>query len=437
MDLSFTVGIEIGIAVLFAIALVWMKPECGLFFYGLALGFPDIAVPLGTAINVRVDDALLLLFLLRSFLWVPAPVAAGQRKILRLQGLLIAVCAVSAAAGFARDYPPALYETAKMIGCAAIVAVLPRLLQSERRLRFLIVGLMCGGVALVVQVILHLAGSSANIFANFQELKTAATFTTWNPNTIGQAAMLLTFAAGLGGIVFPQSWLNRSVWFLYATGFSLIPVLVFARGTALSIATGYILFLCLMRRWKPALVFLAVGLSVLGYFHSVDSELVEGATRVDLATGEGFSHRFDRWGMAMDAIRDEPVLGYGFGREWTLLSELGSEGRAHNAYMSVWIEVGLGGLALLLAILFQYGLAALKLYRQAEFQAVGALLLAILVAMCVDSIALPTLYWEKLPTIALSMGVALIGVCERDHLSPIPELESVAAHEALPQQVHV
>jgi O-antigen ligase len=139
--------------------------------------------------------------------------------------------------------------------------------------------------------------------------------------------------------------------------------------------------------------------------------------------------------MAIDAIRAEPVLGYGFGREWTLLSEMGSEGRAHNAYMSVWIEVGVGGLALLLAILSAYCSAALKLYRQPEFQAVGALLLALLIAMCVDSIALPTLYWEKLPTIALSIGVALVGVCERNQLSPEPQTESATNYEGLSQQL--
>jgi hypothetical protein len=77
----------------------------------------------------------------------------------------------------------------------------------------------------------------------------------------------------------------------------------------------------------------------------------------------------------------------------------------------------------------------LKLYRQTEFQAVGALLLALLAAMCVDSIALPTLYWEKLPTIALSIGVALVGVCERNQLSPALQAESVANYEVLPQQL--
>jgi O-antigen ligase len=433
MDLSFTLGLELGIAIVLAIVFVWMKPEYALFFYGFALGFPDIAVPLGTAINVRVDDALLLLFLLRSFLWAPAPLAAGQKSVLRWQALLLAVCGISAALGFARDSPPALYETSKMIGCAAIVAVLPRLLQSERRLRFLIAGLMCAGIALIVQVFQHLATSSANFLTNFQELKNAATFTTWNPNTVGQAAMLLAFAAGLGAILFPQTWWNRSVWFFLATGFTLIPVVVFARGTALSIAMGYILFLFLTGRWKMAVLFLAIGFSVLGYFHSIDSKLVEDATRVDVTTGEGFSHRFDRWSMALEAIRTEPWLGYGFGREWTLLSEMGSEGRAHNAYMSVWIEVGLGGLALLLVVILQYLLIGLKLYRQPEFQSSGALLLALVAAMCMDSFALPTLYWEKLPTIALSIGVALIGICERTCTATSPQAESAAVYETLPQ----
>src|SRR5882672_9613695 len=117
MDLSITLGVEIGIAVLLALALFWAKPEYGLFFYGLALGFPDIALALGTAINLRLDDGLIVLFLLRSLL-----------------------C------------PPAGDETIKMIGCVTILIALPRLLLLQRRLRFLAAGLMCGGVALMFQI---------------------------------------------------------------------------------------------------------------------------------------------------------------------------------------------------------------------------------------------------------------------------------------------
>src|SRR6266849_4897333 len=87
---------EIAVAALLAGGILCAKPEYGLFLYGLAIGFPDIALPLGTAINLRVDDALILLFLIRSFAWTPAPLAPGQRKILGWQALLLLACLLSA-----------------------------------------------------------------------------------------------------------------------------------------------------------------------------------------------------------------------------------------------------------------------------------------------------------------------------------------------------
>jgi hypothetical protein len=38
------------------------------------------------------------------------------------------------------------------------------------------------------------------------------------------------------------------------------------------------------------------------------------------------------------------------------------------------------------------------------------------VTLCLDSVGLPTLYWEKLPTIALSLAIAVVGMCERNGL---------------------
>ncbi|MGH9679302.1 MAG: hypothetical protein ACRD4Y_05080, partial [Candidatus Acidiferrales bacterium] len=189
--------IEIGLAILLAVWALWSKPEYALFLYGLALGFPDLAFPLGTAINIRLDDVLLILFLARSFLWIPAPCAKGQRKILIWEALFLTFCLGSAAIETARGIPPPPYEFAKMLGCALILLVIPRMVQSEKRLRFLTSGLVCGGIALAAQIFHHLGASSADIQANFQEYKSAAAFATWNPNTIGQAAMLAAFAAGL------------------------------------------------------------------------------------------------------------------------------------------------------------------------------------------------------------------------------------------------
>ncbi len=418
---------EIGVAILIGLVFLWTKAEYALFLYAFALGFPDVAFPLGATVNIRVDDVLILLFLARTILWAPAPLSRGQRKIFTWQAIFLGVCLFSIAVETARGTPPAGYETAKMAGCTVIVLVLPRLVQSERRLRFFIAGLMCGGVALVVQVHQHLGESSSSDFANFQQLKSAATFDTWNPNTIGQAAVLLVFAAGLGGIVFSRTLATRILWPCLAMGFALVPALVFVRGTSLSIAAGFILFLCMLRRWKWLLVFAAACLFVVLFLHSTDRPLLEDATTVNVTTGEGFSNRFERWDMAFRAIQTEPFLGQGFGQEGNYLSLIGSEGRAHDVYLTVWIELGLGGLLLFLASIFQFVRAGFFLYGNQRFQSQGALILGLTFALGLDSLGLSTLYWEKLPTIALSLAVVVVGMCERNGMeSAVIEVRTLA-----------
>jgi O-antigen ligase len=433
MNFTFTFAFEAGIAIALLLVVFWGKPEYGLFAYGAALGLPDLAITLGTAINLRLDDALIVFFLLRSFLWSPAPLTPAQRSIVKWQMLLAAACSFSAVVGFANGAPPAAYETIKMIGCVAILIALPRLLQTRRRFRFLVAGLMCAGIALVVQIGQRLRSGPATFLGSFQELKNAAAFSTWNPNTIGQASMLLAFAAGLGWIVFRKSRIYSAIWLGFATIFSLIPTLVFARGAGLSIAVGYVLFLFLTRHWKFAALFLLIALSIFAYLRKVDAQLVDSATRVDITTGEGFSHRFDRWNTAIEAIRNGPFLGRGFGQEWIYLSGVGSEGRAHNAYMTVCIELGFGGLALLLFAIYRFTTSGISLCKDSEFHACGALLIAMIATVCMDSLASSTLYWEKLPTIALSMGIALIGICERNRASADQQDTPAAAYAAIPQ----
>ena len=411
-----TLWFEIGAASLIVLVFLWTKAECALFLYAFALGFPDFAYSLGTTINIRVDDVLILLFLARTILWAPAPLLRGQRKIIAWQALFLAACLLSIAVESAQGSPPESYAAVKMAGCAIIVFVLPRLMQTERRLKYFLAGLMCGGIALAIQVYMHLGTNSSNNFANFQQMKDAATFATWNPNTIGQAAVLLTFAAGLGGIVFPRTQIGRIFWPCLALGFAMVPAVVFVRGTTVSIAAGFILYLCLLRRWRWVLLFAAACLSVIVFLRALDRPLMEDATKVDVTTGEGFSHRFDRWNMAFQGIQSAPLLGQGFGQELNYLTLIGSEGRAHDAYLTVWLEMGLGGLLLFLAAILQFARAGFLLYGNQRYRDQGALIVGLIFTLGLDSLGLSTLYWEKLPTIALSLAVVVVGLCERDAL---------------------
>jgi hypothetical protein len=68
-----------------------------------------------------------------------------------------------------------------------------------------------------------------------------------------------------------------------------------------------------------------------------------------------------------------------------------------------------------------------------RFERHGALVLAVTLALCLDSLGLPTLYWEKLPTIALSLAAALVGVCEGNNLETAVEKVRAFSREPFTQ----
>ena len=120
-----TLWFEIGIAILLGSVFLWTKPEYSLFLYAFSLGFPDFAYPLGTTINIRLDDVLIVLFLARIILWAPAPLSRMQRSIFTWQGIFLAACLLSIGVETAQGMPPGGYDAARMAGCAFIVLVLP------------------------------------------------------------------------------------------------------------------------------------------------------------------------------------------------------------------------------------------------------------------------------------------------------------------------
>src|ERR1700693_5564426 len=92
-----TLWFEIGVAILLVPVFLWTKPEYGLFLYAFSLGFPDFAYPLGSTINIRLDDVLIVLFLARTILWAPAPPSRRQRNIFMWQGIFLVACLLSIA----------------------------------------------------------------------------------------------------------------------------------------------------------------------------------------------------------------------------------------------------------------------------------------------------------------------------------------------------
>jgi hypothetical protein len=117
MYLTPILWLEIGVAALIGVAILWMRAEYALFLYSFALGFPDFALPLGAIVNLRLDDVLLLLFLARMILWRPAPLSRSQRAIFMWRSIFLGVCVFSIALESTQGSPPQAYDAAKMAGC--------------------------------------------------------------------------------------------------------------------------------------------------------------------------------------------------------------------------------------------------------------------------------------------------------------------------------
>src|SRR5262245_14595007 len=300
---------------LLVLAGLWRYPEYGLLLYGVALGFPDLALP-SAAINLRIEDGLIALYALRLMLVPFVPLSQGQRSILRWQLAFAGACLLSALTAIVRGYDHYyLYVVTKLIGCVVAIVVLPTIVDSPRRLRFLAGGLMVGGVALLLQMGLRLIDAAPGSIVTFQDLKYSATPASWNPNTLGQAATLLTFGAAVGAATGSGRRAVNRIYFVLGNLFAAIPVAIFSRGAVLGVCAGYALFTIVTGRLKVLAVVITLAAAAGTYYVATLPPRIAEATQIDISTGEGLSGRYERWTFARSLIGERPMLGYGFGQE--------------------------------------------------------------------------------------------------------------------------
>lgn len=193
-------------------------------------------------------------------------------------------------------------------------------------------------------------------------------------------------------------------------------VLLVLSGTRNAIAM-VVVALCIMALvWRVRLAALAAGVAlvaVVGVTVFVEdlSQLVFSADRI---TTFDASNRYAVWALALERIGEHPYVGYGLGRAGSIMQEgiewysKGTFIDAHNAYMGIWLQLGLPGLILILLLYlnaFKLGFGLLlrrSTSTDGELVRVVALPLAILGALFVGGIfeenltsrgSLPQLLW--------------------------------------------
>ena len=145
---------------------------------------------------------------------------------------------------------------------------------------------------------------------------------------------------------------------------ALSALLVFLSGSTTCIVILFVLLFVMIwrgfvQRHAPSTLFQTLILLGLGLIALSQGGHILSA----LDSSENFMGRVGLWAILMSMVRDKLFLGYGYGGFWvfggpaqTIWDALGVDPRealyAHNGYVQVLVDVGLAGVALLLALLF-------------------------------------------------------------------------------------
>ena len=165
-----------------------------------------------------------------------------------------------------------------------------------------------------------------------------------NPNIFAEYLVLVT------PLVVSQFWAHRDgfkkfIYLMIASLLLLNMMLTFSRGGMVSIAVAAMVFLFFAMR--PLFVFLIpIGIFSINFLpEKIQNRIYSIFNFADSST----SYRFKMWGITKDLIRDNPMVGVGFGhksfkQEFELLIRSMPIFHAHNTYLEIMAEGGALGI---------------------------------------------------------------------------------------------
>lgn len=310
----------------------------------------------------------------------------------------------------------------ELMGLFAVASLMP---VERRNLGFIIAAVIAGGV---------LAGAyGAYIFHSGVDVsKNGRLFlsndaTIIDPNHFA-AALILPLCLTLMAAVSVRGWLPR-IGLLAA-------LLVLGGGIAVASSRGSFLaitfaFVYLLIRSRQRIAIGAVALCGVGVALAIYSNVL---SRFSNALSTGGAGREDIWRVGIAAFKEHPLIGWGFGnfqyafdRAFTLVSEhyyTHWHRDAHNIVIATSVELGVVGLALLVAAWWRQGRSLRIIPPTHELYSMRLAIEAALIGMFVASIFLDTLamkyFWLIFIVTALTRNAALTeGVPVEANVSPV------------------
>ena len=310
---------------------------------------------------------------------------------------------------------PEMRTLLRMIGCMVIFLGLTRVLRDQKVYRAFVWGSLLGFIAIMIQVVFKwktFVVPMLNTYDTYWHIKKAVSFETWNPNSIGNYALMFAFIFGISK--FGVKSLYAKIFTIGAILASLLPIFIFARAATLSIFLAWSLIVLLLKknRWISVLALLII-LFVLFSFMSDHALLFNKAVDVNILTGKGIGLRLNYWITAGQLFLEHPFIGHGFGLERILYYRIWNGGMSHNAFFSVLIECGLFGFILFmgpLCIILKKCLRDLLLNY--DFKKV--ICFSFFIGMLFLSLSQSELYWYK--SSFLMLAVIVISLDKKDNV---------------------
>lgn len=186
-----------------------------------------------------------------------------------------------------------------------------------------------------------------------------------NSNIFANYLLFNAFVA----LAIPVSWIGDRWPAVGVTTVAAVPLLVFglaltaSRGAMLGLVVGVAALVVLSKRvrwWMVGVVAIAM-VALLQYVERTVENRTEFLLNRYLSE-KNLSGRMELWNLALDAFRDHPVLGIGFGQYRELaLVELSRNISAHSSLLTIAAETGVVGLAAFLVCFAAVVLGGLEL----------------------------------------------------------------------------
>ncbi len=339
------------IVLLLGAYLILCKPEIGVLALFFGMPFLPTMVLAGLVIYVFLCFFIKLIRGKRTIHAEPLDIMTAAFAVILFLGGTISLSPGS--------LKPALLFVCLLMGYFETVWLL-----RERKwlIRCSVAGVLSATLTSLYGIFQYLTGTSLMAEAwvdseMFASIGGRAVGTLENPNMFGEYLVLMIPLAVVM-LVGHGEGLRRVQAFLCLGIMGVCLILTWSRGAWLGLIFAAVLFLFIWHKRSMWLVFAGIAaIPLLPYV--LPESIIQRFTSIGNLSDSSTSYRVYIWRAACDMIRDMGMTGIGIGEEawfrvYPMYAYLGVEAapHSHNLFLQIWLEMGICGLLVFIAILF-------------------------------------------------------------------------------------